>query len=84
MRDNGTVKIPIERYDFLKGLELLINKNDVSMVLDNGYGVKYYTADDVIKEMVKEMDIENRKLKDKLFSLKRMTSREFRRWRDSV
>ena len=75
--NDGEVKIPVERYDFLRGLELMVNEGKI--VVAKTYGmVDFYTNNEAMKRMKDTIEIE----KEKCRLLKRqvlgMSVREFR------
>jgi len=84
MVDNGYVKIPIDRYDFLKGLELLTKgENPVISIMQDYYSVSYYTANEAIKKLGKDLEL-MREHKEAHLKLKQMSWSELKNWKRSL
>ena len=83
MIDNGHVNIPIYRYDYLKGLELLISKDSEIAAMQDYYETKYYTADQMIKKLGFQLEL-MREHKKAHLKLKQMSWSELKNWKRSL
>ena len=80
---DGDVTIPVARYDFLKGLELLLNK-EIALVMDGRYDIRYFTTDEAIRILDTRLNLTESYLEDHRSEKKKLANMnwaEFKQWK---